>query len=139
MSNLILITGTSKGIGRYLVDYYLKKGSKVIGCSRSEVTNKNENYHHYQLDIANEKSIKDMFLDIRKKYKNIDVLINNAGLASMNHVLLTPGEKAKQIIESAKQCAREARQKCNKIVVKKEAKWLNFNHPTQTTRSNNSK
>ena len=41
-----------------------------------------------------------MFLDIRKKYKKIDILINNAGLASMNHILLTPKSKAQEIIDT---------------------------------------
>ena len=35
-----------------------------------------------------------MFKEIRKKYGRLDVLINNAGVASENHVLLTPLKEA---------------------------------------------
>ena len=94
----ILITGTSKGIGKYLVEYYLKKNFNVIGCSRTSVKIKNDNYTHYEVDISNEDSVKKMFLSIRKRHLNLEVLINNAGLASMNHVLLTPMKKSQEII-----------------------------------------
>ena len=32
-----LISGTRKGIGKYLVEYYVEKGHTVIGCSRTEI------------------------------------------------------------------------------------------------------
>ena len=35
-----------------------------------------------------------MFKEIRKKYGRLDVLINNAGVTSKNHVLLTPLKEA---------------------------------------------
>ncbi len=98
--NVILISGTSKGIGEYLVGHYLKKGFIVIGCSRRTYNKKINNYHHFSLDITDEKLVKKMFLNIRKNFKKIDVLINNAGLASMNHSLLTPSRKAQEIINT---------------------------------------
>lgn len=41
-----------------------------------------------------------MFAEISSTYGRLDVLINNAGIASMNHVLLTPVTKAREIIET---------------------------------------
>jgi len=96
----ILITGTRKGIGRHLVNYYRKKNYRVIGCSRGAVDYEFENYEHYKLDVSNERSVKKMFMSIRKKYRRLDILINNAGLASMNHILLTPKSKAQEIIDT---------------------------------------
>jgi 3-oxoacyl-[acyl-carrier protein] reductase len=87
---VILITGTRKGIGYNLSRYYLDQGNVVIGCSRSESNLKHENYSHYCLDVSNEQQVNNLFMDIRKKYGKLDVLINNAGMASMNHTLLTP-------------------------------------------------
>lgn len=86
----ILITGTSKGIGRYLSEYYCSMGFNVIGCSRSKSDLKNPGYYHFITDITDEVKVKDLFNLIRKKYGKLDVLINNAGTASMNHVMLTP-------------------------------------------------
>jgi 3-oxoacyl-[acyl-carrier protein] reductase len=95
---VIVITGTRKGIGRYLAEYYLGKGNTVIGCSRKESDLKMENYHHFQVDITVEKEVNNFYACVRKKFKIIDVLINNAGAASMNHFLLTPATIAKDLM-----------------------------------------
>ena len=49
----MLITGTRKGIGRYLVEYYVEKGYNVVGCSRSPAEYELENYQHYELHGKN--------------------------------------------------------------------------------------
>ncbi len=97
---IMLITGTSKGIGRYLVEYYVEKGLGVIGCSRSPVDYEYDNYIHYCLDVADEEKVKQMFSQIRKTYKRLDVVINNAGIASMNHILLTPIKTVRNIFNT---------------------------------------
>lgn len=89
-NKVMMITGTSKGIGRHLAEHYAGKGFIVMGCSRSDVDFELDNYNHYCLDVSDERKVKEMFGDVRKKYKSLDVLINNAGIASMNHALLTP-------------------------------------------------
>lgn len=86
----LIITGTRKGIGKFLAEYYLKQGSKVAGCSRKAGTIVHENYQHYELDVADELAVVEMVRDIKKRFSRIDVLINNAGIASMNHLMLTP-------------------------------------------------
>ncbi len=97
---IILITGTSKGIGKYLAEYYCEKDYIVTGCSRNDSEIKNDNYTHFMLDITDEKKVKELFLHIRKSYDRLDVLINNAGIASMNHVMLTPLETVKKIFDT---------------------------------------
>lgn len=87
---VMVITGTRKGIGRYLVDYYLNQNYLVVGCSRGNFDEEIEGYEHYSLDVADEKAVQNMIHKTAKKYGSIDALINNAGIASMNHVLLTP-------------------------------------------------
>jgi 3-oxoacyl-[acyl-carrier protein] reductase len=85
-----LITGTRKGIGRYLAEYYAQKGHKVIGCSRSPIKDEFPGYEHFEADVSDEKAVKALFAHIRKQFGRLDHLINNAGIASMNHSLLTP-------------------------------------------------
>jgi len=97
---VILITGTSRGIGKYLVEYYTQKAHTVFGCSRKEVDYKIDNYHHYCLDVADESAVKKMFTDIRKEKDGLDVVINNAGIASMNHFLLTPIKTINNILQT---------------------------------------
>lgn len=100
MNKTILITGTRKGIGRELSRYYLRKGFIILGCSRGKVDIKHKNYLHYSLDVAEEKAVVEMVRDIVKRFDKIDVLINNAGIASMNHIALTPYESVKSIFDT---------------------------------------
>lgn len=96
---VIVITGTRKGIGRYLAEYYLEKGYTVIGCSREESDLKKEGYYHFQADVSNEKSVNNFYSQVHSEFKTVDALINNAGAASMNHFLLTPATVAKRLME----------------------------------------
>lgn len=89
-NQVVLITGTRKGIGNELARYYVQKGLQVIGCSREPMSDELKNYQHFCLDVADEAQVKQLFVEIRKQYNRLDVLINNAGIASMNHILLTP-------------------------------------------------
>ncbi len=97
---VMLITGTSKGIGRYLVEYYVDKGYTVVGCSRSEAEYKLDGYEHFCLDVGDETKVEQMFTQVARKYGRLDVLINNAGIASMNHLLLTPMKTADKIFRT---------------------------------------
>jgi 3-oxoacyl-[acyl-carrier protein] reductase len=97
---VMLITGSRKGIGRYLVQYYLEKGFKVEGCSRGAAKEGLDGYHHHQLDVCDEASVKQMFSSIRKRHRRLDVTINNAGIAGMNHTLLTPHDAAERIMRT---------------------------------------
>ena len=91
---VMIITGTRIGIGKNLAEYYTQNGFIVIGCSRGNIDFELNNYEHYCLDVSDESLVKKMFKEIRKKYGRLDVLINNAGVASENHVLLTPLKEA---------------------------------------------
>lgn len=87
----MLITGTRKGIGRYLVDRYLERGFVVAGCSRDAFDGPAPpDYHHYCVDVTDERDVVDMVRDVAERLGPIAVLVNNAGIAAMNHLLLTP-------------------------------------------------
>jgi 3-oxoacyl-[acyl-carrier protein] reductase len=89
-TKVVLITGTRKGIGRSVAEHYAGIDYQVIGCSRSPFEGELPKYRHCCLDVADEAAVKAMFSDIEKREGQLDVLINNAGIASMNHSLLTP-------------------------------------------------
>jgi 3-oxoacyl-[acyl-carrier protein] reductase len=97
---VFLITGARKGIGAHLVKHYLAQGHLVIGCSRKQAAQAFDNYRHFCLDVSDETGVRQMFAEISGTYGRLDVLINNAGIASMNHVLLTPAKKAREIFET---------------------------------------
>ncbi|WP_312469049.1 SDR family oxidoreductase [Neobacillus sp.] len=97
---ITLITGTRKGIGKYLAQYYIRQGHFVIGCSRNKPDWSLEGYEHFQVDVSDEDGVKSLFSSIRKKHGRLDHLINNAGIASMNHFILTPLSTVNKILNT---------------------------------------
>ena len=73
----VVITGTSSGIGFDLVKIYSKKKYNVLSLSRSQITIKGVN--HVIFDITDQKSIDIIKNIIKKEFKVVDILINNAG------------------------------------------------------------
>lgn len=100
MNRVIIITGTRKGIGRYLAEQYLAEGDKVYGCSRRNTDLEHPNYCHTNLDVSSEKDVMAFVRNVYKENKHIDVLINNAGCAAMNHFLLTPYTTAQRVFNT---------------------------------------
>jgi 3-oxoacyl-[acyl-carrier protein] reductase len=99
-SQVILITGANRGIGRAIADHFLKAGWIVAGCNRKDSDLVAQNYRHFQADITNEDAVRNMFSAIRTEFGQLDVLINNAGIASMNHSLLMPLETTRMVMDT---------------------------------------
>jgi 3-oxoacyl-[acyl-carrier protein] reductase len=97
---VLLLTGARKGIGRYLAEHYVANGYLVVGCSRGPAAYENENYYHFCADVTDEPAVETLFAEIRSRYGRLHILINNAGIASMNHMLLTPVSTAKKILDT---------------------------------------
>jgi 3-oxoacyl-[acyl-carrier protein] reductase len=95
-----LITGTRKGIGRHLAEHYLGLGHRVVGCSREASDLVHAHYRHVTTDVADEDRVKKLFASLRRDYGRLDHLINNAGIASMNHSLLTPVDTVRRVMET---------------------------------------
>jgi len=97
---VMIITGTRKGIGKNLAEYYTQNGFIVIGCSRGNIDFELNNYEHYCLDVSDESLVKKMFKDIRNIFGRIDVLINNAGVNyALAPILLVPFESALKTVK----------------------------------------
>jgi len=97
---VMVITGTSRGIGRHLAEHYAGLGWRVFGCARSESDLESANYQHHCLDVADEAAVKKMFAAVRSAAGGLDVLVNNAGIAAMNHALLTPLATVERVLRT---------------------------------------
>lgn len=98
--NTIVITGTRKGIGKTLAEHYLNAGWRVVGCSRGDASLIHKHYSHYALDVSDEQAVVAMARSIRQQIGTVDALLNNAGIASMNHALLTPASTVHRILQT---------------------------------------
>ena len=72
-NKIIVISGSSGLIGDKIKKYFLLQGAKVIGLDINKIDD-----NTIKCDITNEISVKKSFKLILKKYKSIDLLINNA-------------------------------------------------------------
>ncbi|MCG3257598.1 MAG: SDR family oxidoreductase [Candidatus Heimdallarchaeota archaeon] len=95
-NDVIIITGGSKGLGKAIVEYFLKSTEKVI-CTLSRKKTDfiqkmeetyGERFYYKSVDITNTEDVRDFVNQVYTKYGKIDVLINNAGVAR-DGVLMT--------------------------------------------------
>ena len=67
----VLVTGTSRGIGKAIAVRFLKEGHEVIGFDRNKTTINENHYTHYTVDIRDYASLPEL--------EGVEILINSAG------------------------------------------------------------
>ncbi len=85
-----LITGGSRGIGAATVRLFAQKGYSVIlnynqseqaaFALRDELRQNGFDVHAYQADVSDVAQVAEMFAWVKKFFKHLDVLVNNAGV-----------------------------------------------------------
>jgi 3-oxoacyl-[acyl-carrier protein] reductase len=97
---VFLITGTSRGIGQSIANYYLEKGHKVFGCSISTSSIKHPCYFHYCCDLSEQKEVLEFVRFIRKSTNKLDVLINNAAINPfILPIIMIPTDTLKKVFD----------------------------------------
>jgi 3-hydroxy acid dehydrogenase/malonic semialdehyde reductase len=83
----VLITGASAGFGKALAERLVAKGHRVIGCARrldklnALAETLGDNFLPVVMDVSDTASIPQIIADLPGGFNQIDVLVNNAGLA----------------------------------------------------------
>lgn len=67
----VLITGTTRGIGKAVAELFLKENHQVIGIDRMEASLSHSCYTHYVCDVRDVEKLPDL--------DDVNILINNAG------------------------------------------------------------
>jgi acetoacetyl-CoA reductase/3-oxoacyl-[acyl-carrier protein] reductase len=75
---VIIITGASKGIGKFLFDRYIEQGHDVIGTYNSTLVPDSKPDSMYQVDITDYNQVREFFLKNKDRLDRV-VLINCAG------------------------------------------------------------
>lgn len=106
----IIVTGGSRGIGKCIVENLAKEGHNVLlNYNKSEkeaLKTQKElkeigiNIEIYKADVSKDKEVKEMTNYFIKKFKKIDVLINNAGIAKIQLFTDTTNEDWEKMINN---------------------------------------
>jgi 3-oxoacyl-[acyl-carrier protein] reductase len=93
-----IITGTSRGLGRALAEKLLNEGWNVWGFSRKASLIKHARFTEQLLDVTDESDVQQAVNLLSNNAVTFDLLVNNAGAASMNALLLTPAKTAEALM-----------------------------------------
>lgn len=96
----VLITGTSRGLGKALAEQFLRAGFIVYGCARQGSSIEHPKYKHFVADIGDELSVVSMFKEITAFKVPVNLLINNAGRTQTSLGILTRAESANDILRT---------------------------------------
>lgn len=81
---IIVITGSSQGLGRAMAEAFLAEGSKVMLSSHNqtelEKTASELKTDHFLADVTKPEDLSKLASYVIKKYNRIDIWINNAGI-----------------------------------------------------------
>jgi len=80
---VVFITGGSRGIGRAMAVRFAELNAKVVITYKSRIDHrffKPRNIHYFKCDSGDAARVKQVVQNVVKKFKKIDVLINNAGI-----------------------------------------------------------
>lgn len=95
-----LVTGSRKGLGLALARHYVEAGHQVVGCSRKPADWEHERYQHVLADVGSEADVRALVGQVRRTHGRLDHLVANAGVAAMNHALLTPAATVERLLRT---------------------------------------
>lgn len=117
---VVCITGSSRGVGIKLVEYFVNEGALVVGISRTKDQINLENYYPIQGDISNAEDMKNAFLEIKKNYCKLDFLINNAGISHSSQAFFLSIDQAREMINVNFLGAFIVSKEASKLMMKKK-------------------
>lgn len=80
---LTVVTGCATGIGAAITKAFSDGGALVVGIDIQNINNnKALGYQFMKCDLTNPEMVVEVFKNISAEYGDIDILINNAALAS---------------------------------------------------------
>ena len=108
-NKVVVITGSSKGIGRSLALAFAKEQSKVVinylnSCEEAkqlynEIVTYNSNCISIEADVTKQEDVSRLYHETIKTFGKIDVLINNAGICDDNPIQLMPEEQWRKVLD----------------------------------------
>ena len=94
----VIVTGSTKGIGKAIADLLASKGYNLACCARTEsdIQNQmrelkrsypNQAFHGFVVDVSQKEEVRSFAKEAMKAFGRVDVLINNAGVFLPGNIL----------------------------------------------------
>lgn len=107
---VVVVTGSNRGIGKSILELFHAEGASIFACARTQTENFEADLKKIAsqgqgfikpiyFDFSEPDQIKNAIQKIIADSKVIDVLVNNAGIASGSLFQMTPVSKVKEIFE----------------------------------------
>ncbi|CAD5120199.1 DgyrCDS8772 [Dimorphilus gyrociliatus] len=105
MNKVVIVTGGNRGIGKECVKDLVKRGATVIMACRNiekglrtkeeieKVCGIFEKIEIIKIDLSSLKSVREFVEEFRKKYENLHILINNAGIIKADEYFTSEGNE----------------------------------------------
>lgn len=110
IDKVVLVTGSSRGIGKAIATAFAKLGCKVVINSNSNIDQLKETYEELlkinpnvimiKADVSDPNEVESMFRIIYDTYGRIDILVNNAGISRTNLISDTKFGEWQQVINT---------------------------------------
>jgi 3-oxoacyl-[acyl-carrier protein] reductase len=104
-----VVTGAGRGIGKAIAEMLAQSGGHVICVSKSEescgtlakeLRAEGFSAEHFAVDVSSSAEVTSVCKTILGKYRSVDVLVNNAGIARDNLVLRMSEQDWKDVIDT---------------------------------------
>ena len=127
-----IVTGSNRGIGKAIVSCLAENGANIWACARKANSNFESELHELSrennvwilpiyYDLTNPEQIKEAFKTISLQKKNIDILVNCAGISSSFIFQMTSVNLIRDIFEVNVFAAMELTQYCLKCMTRQKS------------------
>jgi 3-oxoacyl-[acyl-carrier protein] reductase len=85
----VIVTGSSRGIGKHIATRFAESGDNVVVCSRTEedcervaadLEAEGHSAHAVEVDVSDKESVENLVDETVEEFGRLDVLVNNAGI-----------------------------------------------------------
>lgn len=110
IDKVVVVTGSSRGIGKAIATHFAKLGCKVVINSNSNMENLQNTYDELKkinpnvimikADVTNPSEVENMFKIVYDTFGRVDILVNNAGISRSNLINETNYDEWTKVINT---------------------------------------
>jgi 3-oxoacyl-[acyl-carrier protein] reductase len=95
---VVLVTGSSRGVGRVVAEHFLAEGAEVVGVARGQDGPQHERYRHHRADVSDPAAVQRLFAELRGALPGLDIVVNNAAVLTSQYAMIMPASSAQAMV-----------------------------------------